>query len=73
MDTQLFTAFKAQSFPVNPLPFLNGLMEGCREYGFDWIKSDEAKSLIHIINSQSYGQLYNIDAVDEYGRLKEAL
>lgn len=61
------------AFPCNPLPFLNALYEGCKDNGFDWIRTDEAKSMIHIINSLSYGQLYSIDGMDEYSRLKKSM
>jgi hypothetical protein len=72
--SELATAFMRPSFPVNPKPFINGLLQGIDDAGtMDWIKTDEAKAILHILNSMAYGQLYTIDACDEYTRLKKAL
>jgi hypothetical protein len=69
----LLTAFRAPSFPCNPLPFINALYEGVRTNGSDWIKSAEARSLLHIINSQAHGQLYFIDSLDEFNYLNKTI
>ena len=70
---ELASAFKRNAFPSNPLPFLNCLAENVKEHGTDWIRTDEAKALIYIINALAYGQLFTVDSWDEFNRLKEAL
>lgn len=60
-------------FPCNPLPFSIGLTDGVHQYGSDWIKSDEAKSLLWLLMAQAYGQLARIDLCDEWARLDKLL
>jgi hypothetical protein len=71
--TDLITAFRCPSFPVNPFPFASALAEGVRTNGSDWIKSAEARSLLHILNSQAHGQLYFIDSLDEFNYLNKTI
>lgn len=65
----LIRAFKQVSFPGNPRPFLKALEQGIFDHGTDWIKSDEAKALLWVLMSQSYGQLAVIDLSNEWERL----
>jgi len=69
--TNLASAMFAPSFPCNPLPFLNGLAEGIKENGSDYIMTDEAKRMLFVVIAQSYGQLFNIDSLTEYQRLSK--
>ncbi len=65
----LASAFRSSGFPCNPIPFLNGLAEGVRENGTDYIKSDEAKKMLLVIIQQSYGQAASVDTYEEFVRL----
>ena len=66
----LSNAMFSNALPCNPIPFLNGLIEGVKLNGTDYIQSDEAKKILQTILNQSYGQLFNIDSYNEYLRLK---
>ncbi|HUU89103.1 MAG TPA: hypothetical protein VMX17_15315 [Candidatus Glassbacteria bacterium] len=59
----------APSMPSNPIPFANGLIEGCKQNGTDWIRTDEAKMILFTIIQQSYGQAVLLDSFREYQRL----
>ena len=63
------TAFMQKSLPCNPLPFLYALADCVKENGTEWITTDEAKAMIHLILQLSYGQLYRLDGEKEYKRL----
>ena len=65
----LTTAMFNSSFPVNPIPFANGISELVMEEGTADIKSDEAKAMLWVLMAQSYGQMAKIDLCDEWGRL----
>jgi hypothetical protein len=67
----LTTAMFNSSFPVNPIPFANGISEMVMNEGTDAIKSDEVKKLLWVLMAQSYGQLSTIDLGDEWSRLYE--
>jgi hypothetical protein len=56
--------------PCNPIPFLNGLVNGCKVEGTDYIQSDEAKRILFTILQQAYGTAFRIDSFDEFKRLK---
>jgi hypothetical protein len=58
------------SFPCNPLPFLIGLIEGVKNYGTDYLKTVEAQRILFVVIAQSYGQLFDIDSLTEFSRLK---
>jgi hypothetical protein len=60
----------AEFTPCNPIPFLNGLVEGCKVEGTDYIQTDEAKRILFTILQQAYGTAFKIDAFDEFKRLK---
>ena len=70
---KLEKAFMEASLPCNPLPFLNGIKEGVKRNGTDWIKSDQAKRILYVLIMQSYGQLFKIYSLKEYVRLSEDL
>lgn len=65
----LTAAMFNSSFPVNPLPFANGVFELVKEKGTDAIKSDEVRKVLWVLMAQSYGQLAKIDLCDEWDRL----
>lgn len=65
----LTTAMFSPSFPINPLPFANGILELVKEKGTDAIESDEAKKILWVLMAQSYGQLAKINLCDEWDRL----
>ena len=67
--TELSTAMFNESFPCNPVPFANGLIEGCKSNGTDWIQSDQAKKILYVLITQSYGQGFNIESYQEYTNL----
>jgi len=69
---RLTSAMFDQSFPVNPIPFAQGLTDYVKERGTDSIKSDEAKQMLWVLMAQSYGQLNMIDLTTEWGRLYKA-
>lgn len=56
--------------PCNPIPFLNGLLNGCKAEGTDYIQSDGAKRILFTIMQQAYGTAFRIDSFDEFKRLK---
>lgn len=56
--------------PCNPIPFLNGLIEGCKAEGTDFIQTDEAKRILFTILQQAYGTAFRLDSFDEFKRLK---
>jgi hypothetical protein len=60
----------AEFTPCNPIPFLNGLVEGCKVEGTDYIQTDEAKRILFTILQQAYGTAFKIDSFDEFKRLK---
>ena len=69
---ELSNAMFAPSFPCNPLPFLNGLIEGCKVNGSDYVQSDEGKRILYVLIAQSYGQSFSINSLDEFQRLYNA-
>ena len=60
----------AEFSPCNPIPFLNGLLNGCKAEGTDYIQSDGAKRILFTIMQQAYGTAFRIDSFDEFKRLK---
>jgi len=68
---ELSSAMFNTSFPCNPNPFLNGLKEGIKANGMDWIKSDQAKKILYVLIAQSHGQAFNIDSFTEYTNLNK--
>jgi len=66
----LSNAMYAPSMPCNPIPFANGLICGCKEYGTDFIQTKEAKRLLWLLNAMAYGQTFNINSINEYNTLK---
>ena len=62
-------AMESPSMPCNPIPFANALVDGCKLYGSDFVKTDKGKRILWILNAISYGQLANIDLMDEYSKL----
>jgi len=56
--------------PSNPIPFLNGLKQGCKDEGSDYIQTDEAKRILFTLLQQAYGSAFKIDSFEEFMRLK---
>lgn len=69
--TQLSKAMFLNSLPSNPIPFLNGIIEGCKLNGTDYIQTDEAKRILFTILCQSCGSLFHLDSLTEYERLSK--
>jgi len=65
----LTTAMFSPSFPVNPIPFANGISEMVMNGGTDAIESDEVKKVLWVLMAQAYGQMATIDLSDEWSRL----
>lgn len=65
----LTTAMFSPSFPVNPVPFANGISEMVMNGGTDTIESDEVKKVLWVLMAQAYGQMATIDLGDEWDRL----
>jgi len=57
------------AFPCNPIPFANGIIQGIKDNGTDWITSEQAKRILYILIAQSYGQGFNIESYQEYTNL----
>ena len=55
---ELSNAMFALSFPCNPLPFLNGLAEGCKVNGSDYVQSDEGKRILYILIAQKVNLIF---------------
>jgi hypothetical protein len=70
---ELIHAFRAPSFPCNPVPFANAISAGVLANGTNWITTDEAKAILYILISQSYGQLFNVNGIDEWDRLNKTV
>jgi hypothetical protein len=62
-------ALECPAFPGNPIPFAIALADLVRECGTSSIQSDDAKRILWILMSQSYGQLSTIDLSDEWDLL----
>jgi len=67
----LTTAMFSPSFPINPIPFANGISEMVMNGGTDTIESDEVKKVLWVLMAQAYGQMATIDLSDEWSRLCE--
>jgi len=65
----LTTAMFSSSFPINPIPFANGISEMVMDGGTDAIESDEVKRVLWVLMAQAYGQMATIDLSDEWDRL----
>ncbi len=65
----LSQAMFATAVPCNPTPFALALAENVHFYGTDWIKTEEAKRILFVLNMQAYGQLFHIDSAEEFERL----
>jgi hypothetical protein len=72
-NKELSKAMFNNSMPCNPIPFLNGIVTGCKNQGSDYIQTDEAKRILYILLCQSYGQVFNINAFEEFNRLKRTI
>lgn len=68
----LTTAMFSSSFPVNPIPFANGISEIVMSEGTDALKTDEMKRVLWVLMAQAYGQMATIDLSDEWSRLYQA-
>jgi len=65
-QNELSQAMFLPSSPCNPIPFANGLVEGCKQNGIDWIQSDEAKMILFTILQQAYGTAFLLDSFKEF-------
>ena len=63
---RLTNAMFDQSFPVNPIPFAQGLADFIRDNGSDSITSTNARRILWVLLAQSYGQLATINLNTEW-------
>jgi hypothetical protein len=70
MEASIRDAYCANTFPCNPLPFLNAITTHVRENGTASIRDDDVKRAMLILVQQCYGQATIIDTVGEYSRIK---
>jgi len=70
VNTDLSRAMFSPAFPCNPIPFLSGLITGCKNNGFDWLETNEAKRILFIVIALSYGQSFKLDSYLEFKSLK---
>ena len=68
LDRLVGAAFD-ESFPVNPLPFLNGMKAIVKEHGTKGLESHEGRSLLWIVIAQVHGQLATVDLHHEWYEL----
>ena len=61
-----------KSLPCNPIPFANRIIELCQKKGTNAITKKECQACLYILLTQSYGQLFQIDSLNEYERLKKS-
>ena len=74
METkQTDTAFLADAFPCNPLPFLNRMKEIVRDNGTDATKTPQFQANLLVVMQQTFGQLATIDLFELYGKIKAEL
>jgi len=66
---RLLNAMFSDSFPVNPIPFAQGLADYVSDNGTKSIQSDEAKRILWVLMAQAYGQLNMVDLSTEWQRL----
>ena len=64
-------AFRQNELPTDPVPALRTLIAGVQELGPEWLKTDSAKAVVHLINILTHGQSYQLDYFDEWTRLYE--
>ncbi len=69
----------SEAFPCNSYPFLERIEELLRENKTNSLMSlkgkelDKAKSCLFILLGQAYGQLFEIDSIDEFERLSKSI
>jgi hypothetical protein len=61
------------SFPVNPIPFANGISELVMNGDTEDIKSDQARAMLWVLMAQSYGQMATVDLSEEWQRLHKVI
>jgi len=72
-------ALFSEAFPCNSYPFLERIEELLRENNTNSLMSlkgkelDKARSCLFILIGQAYGQLFEIDSIEEFERLNEIL
>jgi len=73
------TAFMAAAFPVNAIPFLRRMLEILEEnetnnpLGLNEKESIKYEANLFVINSQFYGQLFSINAMDIFSDLENKM
>jgi hypothetical protein len=71
--TDIIKAFLRPAVPVNPKPFIITLMDGVNHRGTDWIKTDEAKAILFVLQMMAYDSLFSIDSTEEFQRLRKSI
>ena len=68
-----------EAFPCNSYPFLKRIEKLLKENKTNSLMSlkgkelDKAKSCLFILLGQAYGQLFQIDSIDEFERLSKSI
>lgn len=62
-------AFLSPKLPASPMPILHALADAYRNNGLVWMQSEEAKALVHTLNSIVHGPGYQINGQKEQDRL----
>jgi len=70
---ELSNAMFRNALPCNPIPFSNGITQGCTKNGSDYIQTDEAKRILYVLLCQAYGQIFNLNGFDEFNRLRKTV
>lgn len=69
----------SEAFPCNSYPFLKRIEELLKENRTNSLMSlkekelDKAKACLFILLGQAYGQLFQIDSIEEFERLNRSL
>lgn len=67
---RLGEAILSPSLPTNPIPFALGIITGAKEYGTEWIRTDEAKAILLILMIQAYtSSVVDINLRGEWDRI----
>ena len=63
-------SFRKSKTPQNPIALLYAMADCLKAIGPEWLRSNEAKALVHSINLATHGNDYKIDGTKEQTRLE---
>jgi hypothetical protein len=67
-EIRLFTKKK---LPATPIAVVYAFADSLISQGPDWLRSDEAKALVHTLNLCVHGRNYKVDGSKEQTRLED--